>query len=117
MPETRRAWASWNVHVGESPSAGVRVTYHSNRLQGLDASQEFLVTLNRTGEIDPERVIERQDFAHPVYTFDGLRAQDRREEISGRNRTSYAGAYWGFGFHEDGVQSAVSATRPFGVEL
>ena len=62
-------------------------------------------------------MIAQVDFEHPIYTFAGLDAQNRRDEISGQNRTSYCGAYWGYGFHEDGVQSALVATRPFGVEL
>ena len=117
MPRTKRAWASWNVRVPKDPASAVNVTYHSNRLQAFEHSDEFLVTLNRTGEIRPERVVERQNFDHPIFNFDGLRAQSRREEISGRNRTSYCGAYWGYGFHEDGVKSAIDATGPFGVTL
>lgn len=117
MPRTKGAWASWNVRVPAERGSGVNVTYHSNRLQGIDHSDDFLVTLNRTDEIRPDRVIERVMFDHPIYTFDALAAQKRRDEISGRNRTSYCGAYWGFGFHEDGVQSALAATRPFGVAL
>ncbi len=117
MPRTKRAWASWNVRVPAEPASGVKVTYHSNRLQGLDHSEDFLVTLNRTQEIRAERVIEKMDFDHPIYTLEGMKAQKRRDEISGHNRTSFCGAYWGYGFHEDGVQSAIAATEPFGVTL
>ncbi len=117
MPRSKRAWASWNVHLPAEPATGVNVTYHSNRLQRLDAAEDFLVTLNRTKEIRDECVIQKMDFDHPIYTLDGLKAQKRRDEISGHNRTSYCGAYWGYGFHEDGVQSALAATAPFGVSL
>jgi predicted NAD/FAD-binding protein len=117
MPRSKRAWASWNVHVPAEPATGVNVTYHSNRLQSLDTADDFFVTLNRTEEIRAERVIQRMDFAHPIYTLEGLKARDRRDEINGHNRTSYCGAYWGDGFHEDGVQSALAATAPFGVAL
>jgi predicted NAD/FAD-binding protein len=82
------------------------VTYHMNRLQSLRADREFCVTLNRTAAIDPEQIIRRMQYAHPVYTPAGVAAQSRHHEISGRNRTHYCGAYWGWGFHEDGLRSA-----------
>ena len=72
---------------------------------------------NQTADVRAERIIERVAFEHPVFTFDGLAAQKRGNDISGVNRTSYCGAYWGYGFHEDGVQSAIAATQPFGVSL
>jgi uncharacterized protein len=117
LPRRRRAWASWNYHL--RPAAGDRttVTYHMNRLQSLTADREFCVTLNRTGEIDPATVIETIDYAHPVFTVDGVRAQGRLNEISGRNLTHFAGAYWGWGFHEDGVVSALAVAARFGATL
>ena len=90
------------------------VTYHMNRLQSLRADREFCVTLNRTAAIDPERIIAVMRYAHPVYTPAGVAAQARHREISGRNRTHYCGAYWGWGFHEDGVQSALRVARELG---
>ena len=77
-----------------------------NRLQSLRADREFCVTLNRTAAIDPEQIVRRMQYAHPVYTPAGVAAQARHDEISGRNRTHYCGAYWGWGFHEDGLNSA-----------
>ena len=109
LPRRRRAWASWNYHLQDEPAAQTTVTYHMNRLQSLDADREFCVTLNRTGAIDPERTIATIDYAHPVYTHAGLAAQQRWEQISGVGRTHYCGAYWGWGFHEDGVVSALRA--------
>jgi predicted NAD/FAD-binding protein len=73
--------------------------------------------LNRTGEIDPAKVIETIDYAHPVFTGAGIRAQRRLHEISGHNRTHFAGAYWGWGFHEDGVVSALRVAERFGATL
>ncbi|HUN77819.1 MAG TPA: FAD-dependent oxidoreductase [Solirubrobacteraceae bacterium] len=105
LPRRRRAWASWNFHLGDSPGR-CAVTYHLNRLQSLRADREFCVTLNRTEAIDPEKIICRTRYAHPVYTPAGVAAQARHGEISGRNRTHYCGAYWGWGFHEDGLRSA-----------
>jgi predicted NAD/FAD-binding protein len=117
LPRRRRAWASWNYHLLDSPGAAATVTYHMNRLQSLRADREFCVTLNRTGEIDPSKVIRTIPYAHPVYTSAGVRAQARRAEISGRNRTHYCGAYWGWGFHEDGVVSALRVAERFGAKL
>jgi uncharacterized protein len=85
-----------------------------NRLQSLRAKEEFFVTLNRTAAIDPERIIRTIDYSHPVYTPAGVAAQSRHEEISGRSRTHYCGAYWGWGFHEDGVNSALRVAREIG---
>ena len=113
MPARRAAWASWNYHLGDG-EAGAMVTYHMNRLQSLDADHELLVTLNRTAAIDPRQVIRRLDYSHPVYTRDGIAAQRRWSEISGRNRTHYCGAYWRWGFHEDGVWSALRACAALG---
>jgi predicted NAD/FAD-binding protein len=117
LPRRRRAWASWNYHLVAEPSDRTTVTYHMNRLQSLQAEREFCVTLNRTADIDPDSVIRTIDYAHPVFSHAGVRAQARVAEISGRNRTSFAGAYWGWGFHEDGVVSAVRVAERLGGRL
>jgi predicted NAD/FAD-binding protein len=117
LPRRRRAWASWNYHLSETPTGRATVTYHMNRLQSLKADRELCVTLNRTAAIDPQQVIRTIPYDHPVYTAEGVRAQVRRAEISGRNRTHYCGAYWGWGFHEDGVRSALAVGEHFGVGL
>ncbi len=114
LPRRRRAWASWNYHLDEGVAGRCTVTYHMNRLQSLRADREFCVTLNRTAAIDPERIIRTIQYAHPVYTPAGVAAQSRHHEISGRNRTHYCGAYWGWGFHEDGVKSALRVVREIG---
>ena len=88
-----------------------------NRLQSLRAEREFCVTLNRSEEIAPDKVIRTIDYAHPIYTGAGISAQSRVAEISGRNRTHYCGAYWGWGFHEDGVRSALRVGEQFGARL
>jgi predicted NAD/FAD-binding protein len=111
LPRRRRAWASWNFHLGGGVPGRCKVTYHMNRLQSLCADREFCVTLNRTAAIDPELIIRTIQYAHPVYTPAGVAAQARHDEISGRNRTHYCGAYWGWGFHEDGVTSALRVVR------
>jgi predicted NAD/FAD-binding protein len=115
LPRRRRAWASWNYHLLDEPQPRATVTYHMNRLQSLSSRHQFLVTLNRSEAIDPARVIQSFDYSHPVFTPAGITAQRRIEEISGRNRTHYCGAYWGFGFHEDGVRSAIRVAAGLGV--
>src|ERR1700691_566500 len=106
LPRRRRAWASWNFYLGGGAQGRCTATYHLNRLQSLRADRELCVTLNRTAAIDPEQIVRRMQYAHPVYTPAGVAAQARHREISGRNRTHYCGAYWGWGFHEDGLNSA-----------
>ena len=114
LPRRRRAWASWNYHLLGDPTGTPTVTYHMNRLQSLAADREFCVTLNQTEAIDPAKTIRAIDYVHPVYTSAGAAAQARQAEISGRNRTHYCGAYWGWGFHEDGVVSAIRVAERLG---
>jgi uncharacterized protein len=119
LPRNRRAWASWNCylpaeHTGEEP---LPVTYNMNRLQRLDAPETFCVTLNRFDDIDPAKVISRMSYAHPHFTAGALAAQRRHRELNGANRTWFCGAYWGKGFHEDGVRSALAVCADFGAEL
>jgi uncharacterized protein len=117
LPRRPRARASWNFHLQDGPAERTTVTYHMNRLQSLDAERDFCVTLNRTEAIDPERVLGVRELAHPVFTHAALAAQRRWHEISGVRRTHYCGAYWGYGFHEDGVQSALRVCERFGAAL
>jgi len=116
LPCRRRAWASWNYHWQPEPGPRATVTYHMNRLQSLRAERDFCVTLNRTEAIDPGRVIRRITYAHPVFTAAGVEAQRRVERLSGHRgtRTHFCGAYWGWGFHEDGVRSAMRVAEHFG---
>lgn len=113
LPRLRRAWASWNYFVPEDDARPVSVTYWMNRLQGLDASREYCVTLNPSFEIRPERVLARIEYDHPLFTRAGVAAQARRSEISGVDHTHYCGAYWRHGFHEDGVVSGLAVAREF----
>ena len=117
LPRRRRAWASWNYHWAPEPSPRATVTYHMNRLQSLQAERDFCVTLNRTEAIDPERVIRRIEYAHPVFTAGGVKAQRRFDHVSGADRVHFCGAYWGWGFHEDGVRSALRVAERFGARL
>jgi predicted NAD/FAD-binding protein len=114
LPRRRRAWASWNYHLLDQPTGKPTVTYHMNRLQSLRAEREFCVTLNRSEAVDPGKVIRTIPYAHPVFTAEGQAAQARHVEISGQNRTHYCGAYWGWGFHEDGVASGERVAKALG---
>lgn len=108
LPRNRRVWASWNYRVPPEPDRPVSVTYWMNRLQGLEAGDDYCVTLNPTFEIRPERVLKEIEYHHPLFTQAAVDAQTRRLEISGVNRTHYCGAYWRYGFHEDGVWSGLN---------
>jgi predicted NAD/FAD-binding protein len=114
LPRRPRAWASWNFHLQDEPVGRTTVTYHMNRLQTLDSDREFCVTLNRNAAVDPAAVIRRLRYDHPVFTPAALAAQERWDEVSGPRRTHYCGAYWGYGFHEDGVVSALRVCERFG---
>ena len=113
MPRRPLAWAAWNYHLPIEHSGRVTVTYNMNILQSLVAPTQFLLTLNRGAHVDPSKVLGRYVYHHPVYTTAAVAAQARRSEINGERRTYYCGAYWGFGFHEDGVKSALVAIEEF----
>jgi predicted NAD/FAD-binding protein len=113
LPKRKRAWAAWNYHLSANNTHKVGVTYNMNILQNIQSPEPILVTLNHTNMINPAKVIKRLKYTHPVYTLAGAKAQARHAEISGHNRTAYAGAYWRNGFHEDGVVSALEALKHF----
>jgi predicted NAD/FAD-binding protein len=118
LPRRRGARAAWNFHLLREPKGLSTVTYYMNHLQRLRADRDFCVTLNRTEAIDPAKIIRKISYSHPVFTPAGVSAQSEHPSISGMaNRTHYCGAYWGWGFHEDGVLSALRACEPFGVTL
>jgi predicted NAD/FAD-binding protein len=118
LPRRRAARAAWNFHLLPEPKPLSTVTYYMNHLQRLMADRDFCVTLNHTEAIDPAKIIRTISYSHPVYTPAGVAAQSAHASISGlERRTHYCGAYWGWGFHEDGVVSALRACAPFGVKL
>lgn len=117
LPKRRLAWASWNYHLLASKQARVSVTYNMNILQTLDSPRPFCVTLNRTPDIDPAKILRRITYHHPVYNAGSIEAQKHHALINGVNRTYFCGAYWGYGFHEDGVKSALEVAKYFGKGL
>ncbi|NII11718.1 FAD-dependent oxidoreductase [Oleiagrimonas sp. C23AA] len=116
LPRRRKAWAAWNALVGEGSDQACTVTYDMNQLQGLDAPETFCVSLNAGHRVDADKVLARMRYAHPVYTRASVAAQARKGEIQGRERIWFAGAYWGWGFHEDGMRSAVAVASALGVD-
>jgi predicted NAD/FAD-binding protein len=115
LPAARRARASWNYRMDACSGASddVQVSYWMNRLQDLDEPVDYLVTLNATDRVDPDTVLRRMVYEHPVYTASSVAAQRRLPDLN-RGRTAFAGAYHGWGFHEDGCASGVRAAAAFG---
>ena len=113
LPRDRKAWAAWNAYVPAAPQRACTVSYCMNLLQGLESREPLVVTLNRTDAIDPAKVLRRMSYRHPLYTQRSVAAQARRGEIQGERGTWFAGAYWGWGFHEDGLRSAVEVCAAF----
>ena len=117
LPPKPVVWASWNYHIPREEKGRVALTYDMNLLQTLRAPEEFCVTLNMPEAINPDKVIDSFVYHHPVYDPKSLIARRRQDELNGQNRTYYCGAYWGYGFHEDGVNSALAVCKHFGKKL
>lgn len=107
LPRRRAARSSWNFHLLDRPRDRTTVTYWMNKLQNIESDTNYLVTLNLTDKIDARKILSEHSYTHPVFTKNGLAAQERHGEISGVNNTHFCGAYWRWGFHEDGVWSAI----------
>ena len=118
LPKRKNAWAAWNYHIGQANQETVAVTYYMNRLQNFDdCPVDFCVTLNKTQDIDPSKIYRTFNYAHPVFTLEGMKAQENHHLISNKNNTHYCGAYWFNGFHEDGVKSALRVCESLGVKF
>ena len=114
LPRRRRAWSAWNFHTfGDDPDL-VSVTYNMNILQRLPVATPVCVTLNATGHIDPATILGRFRYDHPVFSREAFDAQTRWSEISGADRVHFCGAYWGYGFHEDGTRSGLRVCDALG---
>jgi predicted NAD/FAD-binding protein len=113
LPGNQAAWASWNYHIPKTELGRVAVTYDMNILQNLGAPVEFCVSLNLSEAVDASKVYQKIVYHHPVYNPESLTARLRNNEINGVNRTYFGGAYWGYGFHEDGVNSALEVCKHF----
>ena len=117
LPPKKLAWASWNYHIPEEEFGRVALTYDMNILQSLEAEKEYCVTLNLPDVVDRNQTLDTFEYDHPLYTPESLEARRRQADINGVNRTYFCGAYWGFGFHEDGVRSALAVCEHFGKRL
>ena len=113
LPDRPGVRAAWNYELGHCRDGTARISYDMNRLQGLPAGRDYIVTLNGQGVVDPDQVISQLDYAHPAYTPESVAAQRR---LPGLNTpvTAFAGAYHGWGFHEDGCRSGAQAARALG---
>jgi predicted NAD/FAD-binding protein len=117
LPQRPRAWASWNYCISANDEQSASLTYDLSRLQGHDSSTPILLTLNSSLQIAPEKVLQTFSYHHPAYSRESITAQRRFKQISSRRHTHYCGAYWGYGFHEDGVNSALAVAAHFGIGL
>lgn len=111
LPRRRKAWAAWNAWVPANAGEQCTVSYCMNLLQNIDSAEPLIVTLNRRQAIDPARVLRRRQYQHPVYSHATFAAQARKPAIQGCRGTWFAGAYWGWGFHEDGMASAIEVAQ------
>jgi predicted NAD/FAD-binding protein len=116
MPKRRTAWASWNYIDTGADDAGrsACITYWMNMLQGLQTSEPVLVTLNPNRNIDPKKILRNYDYEHPIFDLAAMRAQPQLWELQGRQNTWFCGAYFGSGFHEDGIQAGLAVAEMLG---
>jgi predicted NAD/FAD-binding protein len=118
MPGPSRAWASWNVVRANAPETeSVSVTYHMNRLQRLQTNRNYFVSLNQSQRIADETIVDQTVFTHPQYTLESMATQPRLKDMNGSSNTWFCGSYFGYGFHEDAVRSAVDVAERFGASL
>jgi len=117
MPRRKAAWASWNYLIEDASSRSASLTYHLNRLQRLDEPTDYMVTLNPVDKPGDRSVIRRMTYTHPVYTCASVATQPELPRLNGLDRTSFCGAYFGHGFHEDGFASAVAVADALGVSF
>lgn len=115
MPKVKKAWESWNCRVDESGTQ--TITYYSNSLHALEAPIDIFVTINPEGSVNEKKMHHLYKTEHPVFNLDTIAGQGRWAEINGQNRTWFAGAYWGNGFHEDGINSAVRVAEALGADV
>lgn len=113
LPKKKRTWASWNYRIPAIENSHASVTYNMNMLQGIESKHTYSVSLNQTQDIDPEKIIRRINYHHPVFHPGRDLAQSQHHKMIRRRGISYCGAYWGYGFHEDGVRSAIAVGEAY----
>ena len=117
LPKRKIAWSSWNYLLNKSGDNLVTLTYNMNILQTLKSKKVYCVTLNNTTSIDESKIIKKIIYHHPLFDLESVKAQNQKNKICGSNNTYFCGAYWGYGFHEDGVNSALDVCKKFGIEF
>lgn len=118
MPQNRRVWASWNfTREKTGKGSSLCLTYHMNRLQGLETNHQYFVTLNSTKVLDKNKIILEMDYHHPQYTRESTATQKELPGLNGVRNTYFCGSYFGYGFHEDAVRSAIDVVKLFGMDL
>ena len=117
LPKRKLAWSSWNYLINENKNDLVTLTYNMNILQRLKSDTTYCVTINNTEDLNKSKVIKKITYHHPLFTVNSVKAQTDKDNICGKNNTYYCGAYWGYGFHEDGVKSALDVCKKFGLGL
>ncbi len=119
LPPEPKQWASWNFirEAGDAPDRPVRISYYMNRLQRLETERHYIVTLNAGDSIPDSEIINRTTLTHPLYSPASIASQPRLRAMNGRRNTWFCGSYFGYGFHEDAVRSAVEVAQGFGIEL
>ncbi|MGB0416281.1 MAG: NAD(P)/FAD-dependent oxidoreductase [Coraliomargarita sp.] len=119
LPPDSKLWSSWNFvrEPGHDDSRPVSVSYYMNRLQGLQTEKDYIVTLNSTRPFAEGSIINSTELHHPLYSFESMATQPRLQQMNGARNTWFCGSYFGYGFHEDAVRSAVEVARGFGIDL
>ena len=117
LPKRKLAWSSWNYLINQDSNQLVTLTYNMNILQNLKSNKTYCVTINNTKKLNPDKIIKEIIYHHPLFTESSVKAQKQKAIICGCNNTYYTGAYWGYGFHEDGVNSALDVCSKFGIKL
>lgn len=117
LPKRKLAWGAWNYHLLKEKKERVALTYNMNILQSLESDYTFNVTLNNTDAIDPNKIIKKMNYTHPFFSIDGVKAQQKHSELNGKKRAYFCGAYWRYGFHEDGVVSTLQALEDFNRDI
>ncbi len=117
LPKRKLAWSSWNYLMNKGKEELVTLTYNMNILQSLKSNKTYCVTINNTQDLNSDKIIKEIVYHHPLFTKESVQAQNKKSSICGQNNTYYCGAYWGYGFHEDGVNSALDVCKKFGLSL
>ncbi len=118
MPKNKKAWASWNYlrNCKDGKDQGLMLSYWMNLLQGIDKNYPLFVTLNSSKKINPKKIFAEFEYEHPIFDFEAVNAQIKFDEIQGAENLYFCGAYLRYGFHEDGLLSAINIAKKFGIE-